>query len=137
MTDELKPVAFLRKCKITLIDGETFEGLTLTDDADERGFPVHYISGLSALREENERLKFAAEQHGTNVERAENQWRQWEARATAAEARLAEERDAIAAEARRYAGFYPEASDGRNTFILLAEWIEARGGGSSSNGERG
>ena len=35
-----------------------------------------------------------------------------------------EERDRIAAEARRYAGFYPEASDGRNTFILLAEWIE-------------
>lgn len=36
------------------------------------------------------------------------------------------ERAAIAAEARRYAGHYPEASDGRNTFIMLAEWIERR-----------
>jgi hypothetical protein len=38
------------------------------------------------------------------------------------------ERAEIAAEARRYAGHYPPSSDGRNTFILLAEWIEARGG---------
>jgi len=37
-----------------------------------------------------------------------------------------EEREAIAAEARRYASFYPEGSDGRNTFILFAEWIENR-----------
>jgi hypothetical protein len=36
------------------------------------------------------------------------------------------EREAIANEARRYAGHYPQSSDGRNTFILLAEWIEAR-----------
>lgn len=40
---------------------------------------------------------------------------------------VVEERRAIADEARRYAGHYPQASDGRNTFILLAEWIEARG----------
>jgi hypothetical protein len=52
------------------------------------------------------------------------------ARAIAAEQTIAQalqsERDAIENEARRYAGFYKEASDGRNTFILLAEWIEAR-----------
>jgi hypothetical protein len=36
------------------------------------------------------------------------------------------EREAIAAEARRYASHYPQGSDGRNTFILLAEWIERR-----------
>ena len=42
------------------------------------------------------------------------------------------ERDAIASEARRYASHYPPASDGRNTFILLAEWIEAR---SNSDGQ--
>ncbi len=29
-----------------------------------------------------------------------------------------------AAEARRYASHYSEASDGRNTFIMLAEWAE-------------
>jgi hypothetical protein len=29
-----------------------------------------------------------------------------------------------AIEARRYASHYPEASDGRNTFILFAEWAE-------------
>lgn len=27
------------------------------------------------------------------------------------------------AEARRYAGLYPEASDGRNTFVMLADRI--------------
>lgn len=37
-----------------------------------------------------------------------------------------EERETIAAEARRYASQYPQSSDGRNTFILLAEWIESR-----------
>lgn len=36
------------------------------------------------------------------------------------------EREVIANKARQFAGHYPEASDGRNTFILLAEWIEAR-----------
>lgn len=41
------------------------------------------------------------------------------------------EREAIAEEARRYAGFYSEGSDGRNTFILLAEWIERRSNLSS------
>lgn len=40
---------------------------------------------------------------------------------------LAVERDAIGAEARRYASHYPEASDGRNTFVIFAEWVEARG----------
>ncbi len=34
----------------------------------------------------------------------------------------------IASEARRYASFYPEASDGRNTFIIFAEWIERLSG---------
>lgn len=34
-----------------------------------------------------------------------------------------------ATEARRYAGFYKDGSDGRNTFILLAEWAEAQGRG--------
>lgn len=41
--------------------------------------------------------------------------------------RLRAEPAAIASEARRYAAMYPQSSDGRNTFILLAEWIEARG----------
>lgn len=39
---------------------------------------------------------------------------------------LANERKEIAEQARRYAGHYKEGSDGRNTFIMLAEWIEAR-----------
>jgi hypothetical protein len=33
---------------------------------------------------------------------------------------------AVAAEARRYAAMYPQASDGRNTFIMLAKWAEQR-----------
>lgn len=36
------------------------------------------------------------------------------------------ERNIIALEARRYASFYPEASDGRNTFVGFAEWVELR-----------
>lgn len=34
--------------------------------------------------------------------------------------------EAIAAEARRYAGFYPQGSDGQNTFVMFAEWVEQR-----------
>lgn len=40
---------------------------------------------------------------------------------------VSHERAAIAEKAREFAGHYPQSSDGRNTFILLAEWIEARG----------
>lgn len=36
------------------------------------------------------------------------------------------ERDVIAAKAREWASHYPESSDGRNTFILFAEWVERR-----------
>ncbi len=38
---------------------------------------------------------------------------------------VAVERDRCANKAREFAAHYPEASDGRNTFIILAEWIEA------------
>lgn len=34
--------------------------------------------------------------------------------------------EGVATEARRYAGYYPQSSDGRNTFILFAEWCERR-----------
>ena len=36
------------------------------------------------------------------------------------------ERMACADKAREYAEHYDQGSDGRNTFILLAEWIESR-----------
>ena len=39
---------------------------------------------------------------------------------------LARERKEVSEQARRYAGHYQEGSDGRNTFVMLAEWIEAR-----------
>ncbi len=29
----------------------------------------------------------------------------------------------IEAEARRYAGMYPQSSDGRNTFVIFADWV--------------
>ncbi len=45
--------------------------------------------------------------------------------ANMAEALLVE-RQAIASEARRYAEMYSESSDGRHTFLILADWIEAR-----------
>lgn len=41
------------------------------------------------------------------------------------------EREFLASEARRYASHYPEASDGRNTFIVFAEMIERRSAGAS------
>ncbi|MPZ19525.1 MAG: hypothetical protein GEV06_16635 [Luteitalea sp.] len=39
---------------------------------------------------------------------------------------LEEERKIIADKAREYAGHYGPHSDGRNTFVLFAEWVEAR-----------
>jgi hypothetical protein len=50
-----------------------------------------------------------------------------QARAEAAEARVMEVRVMCAAQARLYASYYPQSSDGQNTFILLAEWIENLG----------
>lgn len=41
-------------------------------------------------------------------------------------AALLDERDAIANKTREIAAYYPYGSDGQNTFIILAEWIEAR-----------
>jgi hypothetical protein len=41
-------------------------------------------------------------------------------------AALEDERKAIAAKAREWARHYPPHSDGRNTFVLLAEWIDSR-----------
>ncbi len=40
--------------------------------------------------------------------------------------------DQVSEEARRYASFYSEGSDGRNTFTLFAEWVD----GTSLNGEK-
>jgi len=46
-------------------------------------------------------------------------------------AAVAAEREACAKMAREYARCYAEGSDGRNTFILLAEWIERRASGEN------
>lgn len=59
-----------------------------------------------------------------HFERRENLIASWNDRKPCIEA----ERTAIADKAREFAGHYPQGSDGRNTFILLAEWIEARNG---------
>jgi hypothetical protein len=32
----------------------------------------------------------------------------------------------IEAEARRYADMYPQSSDGRNTFVIFADWVSSR-----------
>jgi|GEM_PF-6412689 len=56
------------------------------------------------------------------VEYAENDFFKACARAEKAE-RLSKE---IAEKAREYAAHYPEASDGRNTFIIFADWIDTR-----------
>lgn len=41
-------------------------------------------------------------------------------------ARIAE-REMIANTAREWSEHYPQSSDGRNTFILFADWVERRG----------
>jgi hypothetical protein len=46
--------------------------------------------------------------------------------AEAIDAAIAAEREACASKAREFAAHYPVGSDGRNTFIILAEWIENR-----------
>lgn len=43
-----------------------------------------------------------------------------------------QERQIIADEARRLAANYSDGSDGRNTFVMLAEWIESRAKGEGS-----
>ena len=48
------------------------------------------------------------------------------AMAAATRAALKSERASIADEARRYASHYKPGSDGRNTFVMLAEWIDSR-----------
>lgn len=45
---------------------------------------------------------------------------------SAPDAFIAGERAAIAQKAREFAANYPQSSDGRNTFILFAEWVEGR-----------
>lgn len=47
-------------------------------------------------------------------------------RELAAAGALTRERMAIADRAREIAGHYQEASDGRNTFVMFAEWVEDR-----------
>jgi hypothetical protein len=46
--------------------------------------------------------------------------------AEAAQALMDELVEAIAADARRYASFYPIGSDGQITFVMFAEWAESR-----------
>ena len=43
---------------------------------------------------------------------------------------IAAEREACASKAREFAAHYLQGSDGRNTFVLLAEWIENRARGA-------
>ena len=63
---------------------------------------------------------------------------QWVKLCTVAELRthpapLDAERSAIEARAREIAGHYPQSSDGRNTFVMFADWIAARSQKESSN----
>jgi hypothetical protein len=99
---------------------------------------------LGEVRAENEILKFAesnADEADTEVQQLKARIRTLEllgtkkemaalyamkARAEAAEAALGHERQTIAARAREIAGKYELGSDGCNTFVLLAEWVEAR-----------
>lgn len=48
---------------------------------------------------------------------------------------LRAEHEFLAQEARRYASFYSESSDGRNTFIIFAEMIERRAALSPATAE--
>jgi hypothetical protein len=41
--------------------------------------------------------------------------------------------DMIGAKAREWAGHYPQSSDGRNTFVLFAEWVEGLPGATQAS----
>lgn len=51
-----------------------------------------------------------------------------------ADRRVEEEREWAESEASRYAAFYPEGSDGRNTFVIFADAIRARSNGEQVTG---
>jgi hypothetical protein len=55
-------------------------------------------------------------------------WRQFQAppiqhEAAAEIERLRDSLTKVEAEARRYAEMYPQSSDGRNTFVIFADWV--------------
>lgn len=58
----------------------------------------------------------------------------YDQRIAAAEAKIDEARrkafNEVGRKAREYAAHYPEASDGRNTFIIFAEWAEEKAEGN-------
>lgn len=42
----------------------------------------------------------------------------------------------VESEAHRYAGFYPQSSDGRNTFVMFADMVASKALRSQQKGER-
>ena len=63
--------------------------------------------------------------HGLDGAMADRVAKQWDAKCAEASA-LRAKIGAIEAEARRYAEMYPQSSDGRNTFVIFADWVASR-----------
>lgn len=140
MSDIKKLVKRLRRGKLayTTTYGNVYERATPTD--------LEAAAALEALERERGAARAATPHHYWpsaehmgdcricgNVADHPNHDVDFKARAESAEAEVARlrealeaERTAIASKARFFADFYPTCSDGRNTFILFAEWIEDR-----------
>lgn len=75
---------------------------------------AEYVAALEAdLRRANELINAALEDYR-------------DARRTALLEARRQAFDEVGQKAREYAAHYPEASDGRNTFIIFAEWAEGK-----------
>lgn len=99
---------------------------------DVEQFDEHTLLALSSERHFSNRVPLYMKSHFVNCLRQFLKWHGDEVERAMARAdedvvaAVAAERNACSAKAREFARCYPDGSDGRNTFILLAEWIETR-----------
>jgi hypothetical protein len=102
--------------------------MTAPDDARKEGEIAASFGRETAIIEAAARALFEVDETASldETELARASWVVATVTPLIRAAALANEREEIARQARNYAGHYKEGSDGRNTFIMLAEWIEAR-----------
>lgn len=112
MSETLKPCPFCGGEAARVDNGPTAaqlaNGLSWGQDFDDGGSFIHCTrcDASSAI----------------HFDRKENLYSSWNDRIDG----ISAERSAIAAKAREWAAHYDQGSDGRNTFVLFAEWVEDR-----------
>ncbi|WP_200939851.1 hypothetical protein [Brevundimonas sp. Root1279] len=108
-------------------DEPSGEGVQTTPEAERDALRLAILGGedvpgVAATVSVEQCVKFLLEERQVHEWSAEQQAELDTARADLArkDAALSQ----VGPKARQWAGFYPEASDGRNTFIMFAEWAE-------------